>query len=113
VKAMTIDIESAVPVLGNIFGGYSGPVLMQIGVRCVYELSSLPVPVIGVGGILTGNDVIEYMLAGASAVQIGSGVYYRGKEIFSAVSQEIKEWLTQHGYTAIQQIVGLATQLPR
>jgi len=63
-----------------------------------------------VGGILTGNDVIEYMMAGASAVQIGSGIYYRGKDIFDAVSQELKGWLTHHGYANIQQIVGRAKQ---
>ncbi len=108
IKAMAIESETSLPILGNTYGGYSGPVLKPIGIRCVYELSSLPVPIIGVGGILTGKDVIEYMMAGASAVQIGSGIYYKGKEIFDEVSQEIRQWLKEHGYTSIQQIIGMA-----
>ncbi|KAA0001816.1 MAG: dihydroorotate dehydrogenase [Thermoplasmata archaeon] len=108
IKAMAIDIETSLPILGNVYGGYSGPAIKPIGIRCVYELSSLNIPIIGVGGILTGKDVIEYMMAGASAVQIGSGIYYRGKEIFEEVCREMKLWLKEHGYQKIEQIVGKA-----
>lgn len=108
IKAMAIESETSLPILGNIYGGYSGPVLKPIGIRCVYELSSLSVPIIGVGGIFTGKDAIEYMMAGASAIQIGSGIYYKGKEIFDEVSQEIRQWLKEHGYSKIQQIIGMA-----
>ncbi len=108
IKAMAIDIETSMPILGNIYGGYSGPAIKPIGIRCVYELSSLGIPIIGVGGILTGKDVIEYLMAGASAVQIGSGIYYRGKEIFEKICLEIKEWMKEHGYTKLQQIRGIA-----
>lgn len=108
IKAMAIDIETSMPILGNIYGGYSGPAIKPIGIRCVYELSSLGIPIIGVGGILTGKDVIEYLMAGASAVQIGSGIYYRSKEIFEKICLEIKEWMKEHGYTKLQQIRGIA-----
>lgn len=82
VRAMAIDIETAMPILSNKIGGYSGPAIKPIGVRCVYELSrEVDIPIIGVGGITTAEDVIEYMMAGASAVQIGSGIYYRGEGI--------------------------------
>ena len=72
-RAMTIDIETMMPVLSNRVGGLSGTAIKPIGVRCVYEISkNIKVPVIGCGGVSSWKDVIEYMMAGASAVQIGS-----------------------------------------
>lgn len=113
IKAMAIETETSLPLLGNIYGGYSGPAIKPIGLRCVYELSSLPIPIIGVGGILTGTDAVEYLMAGASAVQIGSGVYYRGKNIFEEVPREIAQWLQEHGYTKIEEIIGLASRMSK
>lgn len=76
VKAMKIDIDLKMPVLSNKVGGYSGKAIKPIGVRCVYEIvKNVDIPVIGVGGVTTGEDAIEYIMAGASAVQIGSGIY--------------------------------------
>ena len=87
VKAMKIDIDLKMPVLANKIGGYSGNAIKPIGVRCVYEISqNVNIPVIGVGGITTGDDAIEYIMAGASAVQIGSAVYYRGIDAFKPFS---------------------------
>jgi dihydroorotate dehydrogenase (NAD+) catalytic subunit len=109
VRAMKIDIETSLPVLANIVGGYSGPAIKPVGVRCVYELSKeFDIPVIGVGGITSAEDVIEYMMAGASAVQIGSGIYYRGENIFSDICGELKTWLETHGYESIKDIIGMA-----
>ncbi len=109
VKAMAINIDVAMPVLGNKVGGYSGRGIKPIGIRCVYEIASnFDVPVIGVGGITEARDVIEYMMAGARAVQIGTGVYYKGVEIFKKICIELEKWLDENGYSSIKDVVGLA-----
>ena len=72
IRAMTIDIETGMPVLSNKIGGLSGKSIKHIAIRCVYEISkNLQIPVIGCGGIFTWQDAIEFLLAGASAVPIG------------------------------------------
>jgi len=111
VKAMKIDIETAQPLLANKTGGYSGKAVKPIGIRCVYDIAhAVDIPVIGVGGIVTGQDAIEYLMAGASAVQIGSAVYYRGPEVFTLVCDEMKRWMKNHGYLAIKELIGVACQ---
>jgi dihydroorotate dehydrogenase (NAD+) catalytic subunit len=111
VKAMKIDIETTRPFLANKIGGYSGKAIKPIGVRCVYDIAqAVDIPIIGVGGVTTGEDAIEYFMAGASAVQIGSAVYYRGPEVFKSVCDEIKTWMKNHGYTKITQLIGVAFQ---
>ncbi|MCJ2556033.1 MAG: dihydroorotate dehydrogenase [Candidatus Thermoplasmatota archaeon] len=109
VKAMAICPETGRPVLSNRIGGLSGPAIKPIGVRCVYELyESVDVPIIGVGGILTGKDALEYLMAGAKAVQIGSAAYYRGIEVFGRVVEEIGEFLDEYGYESVGDVVGIA-----
>jgi len=109
VKAMKIDINLKKPVLSNKIGGYSGKAVKPIGVRCVYEISkNIDLPVIGVGGITTGEDAIEYFMAGAHAVQIGSAVYYRGIDVFEKVNTEIKNWMKNNGYKKLSELIGVA-----
>jgi dihydroorotate dehydrogenase (NAD+) catalytic subunit len=109
VKAMKIDIELNTPVLSNKVGGYSGSAIKPIGVRCVYDIAkNVNIPIIGVGGINTGEDALEYIMAGASAVQIGSGIYYKGIDIFKKVCKEIERWMKKHGYKKISEIIGVA-----
>jgi len=109
VKAMKIDLEFKMPVLSNKIGGYSGKAIKPIGVRCVYEISkNVNIPVIGVGGIITGEDALEYIMAGASAVQIGSGIYYRGIDIFKKVYNEMESWMKNHGYNNLSELIGVA-----
>jgi len=111
VKAMKIDLELKMPVLSNKVGGYSGKAIKPIGVRCVYEVAQhVDIPIIGVGGISTGNDVIEYMMAGASAVQIGSGIYYRGIDIFKTVCDELEQWMNDNGHKDASRLIGVAHQ---
>jgi dihydroorotate dehydrogenase (NAD+) catalytic subunit len=111
VKGMKIDLEIAQPILANKTGGYSGKAIKPIGVRCVYDIAqNVKIPVIGVGGITTGDDAIEYFMAGASAVQIGSAVYYRGPDVFKSVCNEISVWMDNHGYKKITELVGAAFQ---
>jgi len=109
VKAMKINIDVGKPVLSNKIGGYSGRAIKPIGVRCVYEIAEhVDIPIIGVGGILSGEDAIEYMMAGASAIQIGAGVYYRELDIFKKIKKEIEQWMDKHSYKKISDIVGVA-----
>jgi len=109
VKAMAIDIETQRPILSNKHGGYSGKAIKPIGIRCVYDAyEATDLPIIGVGGITTGLDALEYIQAGASAIQIGSAVYYRGVEVFSHICKEINEWLQNHHQHSLKNLVGVA-----
>ncbi|MDH7517347.1 MAG: dihydroorotate dehydrogenase [Candidatus Thermoplasmatota archaeon] len=109
VKAMKINLELKKPVLANKIGGYSGKAIKPIGVRCVYEIAeTVDIPVIGVGGITTGEDALEYIMAGASAVQIGTGIYYRDLDVFRKICGEIEGWMKKHGVKRLSDLVGVA-----
>ncbi|HDJ89520.1 MAG TPA: dihydroorotate dehydrogenase [Thermoprotei archaeon] len=109
IKAMAIDIYTRRPVLSNKFGGLSGPAIHPIAVRIVYELYEiLNIPIIGVGGVEDWRDAIEFFLAGACAVQIGSSISIYGLKIFEDILKGIKEYLSEYSYRDIKDIVGLA-----
>lgn len=109
VRAMKIDFQSMVPVLSNRIGGLSGKAIKPIGIRCVYEISKrLNVPVIGCGGIFSWEDVIEYLLAGASAVQFGSVLATRNHGLFRKINNELKNYLNKKGLKNIAEVKGLA-----
>jgi dihydroorotate dehydrogenase (NAD+) catalytic subunit len=104
VKAMRISVPLGRPILGNRFGGLSGRAVFPIAVRCVYELyEACEVPVIGCGGISTAEDVVEMMMAGASAVEIGSAVL-EDPAIFARIAKE----LYTKGGKSPKEIVGCA-----
>jgi dihydroorotate dehydrogenase (NAD+) catalytic subunit len=106
---MVIDIRTRQPILDFKVGGVSGPALRPIAVRCVYDIyKSVKIPIIGVGGVQTGRDAIEMMMAGASAVGIGTGVYYRGPEVFRLVCQEMEAFMKDEGIKSIGEIIGAA-----
>jgi dihydroorotate dehydrogenase (NAD+) catalytic subunit len=106
---MIIDVKTAKPVLGGIVGGVSGPALRPIAVRCVYDIyKSVSIPIIGTGGVMTGNDAAEMILAGASAVGIGSAVYYRGVDVFRKVCEELDALMKECGYRNIESMRGKA-----
>jgi len=106
---MIINIDSRRPVLDFGMGGLSGPGIRPIAVRCVYEIyKNVSIPIIGIGGITTGRDAIEMMMAGASAVGIGSAVYYRGADVFGKICDEMTEWLVGKGISSVKEIVGTA-----
>jgi dihydroorotate dehydrogenase (NAD+) catalytic subunit len=108
-KAIAINTEIGTPILSSCIGGYSGPALKPIGVRCVYEITQkVDIPVIGVGGILCARDVVEYLMAGARAVQIGSGIYYQGLEIFNIICKDLKKFCIQHNYKKISDFIGIS-----
>lgn len=106
---MAINIEMRAPVLSNRVGGLTGPALKPLAVKYIYDIrKALPkMPIIGIGGVLTGRDAIEMMMAGASLVGIGTGVYYRGDGIFKQVCGEMKEWCVKNGVKRIEEVVGV------
>lgn len=108
VKGMAIDINSGYPILGNRFGGLSGRAVKPVAVKCVYDLyTALDIPVIGVGGVYTWQDTIEMMMAGASAVQVGSAVH-KGLEVFSSIALGIEKFVSEKGYRDVTDIIGIA-----
>jgi dihydroorotate dehydrogenase (NAD+) catalytic subunit len=109
VRAMAIDLETTRPLLANKVGGLSGPAIKPIAVRCVYEIyQEVDVPVIGCGGISTWRDAVEFMLAGASAVQIGTAVAFKGLEVFRSVTEGMEVYLKEKAFKSVKEIVGLA-----
>jgi dihydroorotate dehydrogenase (NAD+) catalytic subunit len=109
VKAMAIEPELTMPILSNRVGGLSGKAIKPIGLRCVYEIhEEVGLPIVGVGGVETGRDAVEYIMAGASAVEIGSAVRSRGPEVFKSVCHEITEFMTRNGFSNIEEMIGIA-----
>ncbi|WP_300608921.1 dihydroorotate dehydrogenase [Methanohalophilus sp.] len=107
VRGMAIDIYSGYPVLGNRFGGLSGDAIRPIAVKCVYDLyAALDVPIIGVGGISKWEDAIEMIMAGASAVEVGSAVY-ESINVLGDIARGIDTFLEDAGYSSVEEIVGL------
>ncbi len=106
---MIINIEARTPVLSFKIGGVSGNALRPIATRCVYDIyESVNIPIIGVGGISTGRHAIEMIMAGATAIGIGTGIYNRGIDIFRKVSEEIEAWMTENNLSNIAEIKGAA-----
>jgi dihydroorotate dehydrogenase (NAD+) catalytic subunit len=106
---MLIDTESGLPILANRSGGISGPALKPIALRCVYEAAeAVTVPIIGTGGVQNGTDAVEMLMAGASAVGIGSAVALRGEGTFALILSELSEWLSAHKYGGVGDVRGRA-----
>ncbi len=106
---MIINIEARRPILSFQVGGVTGDALRPIAIRCVYDLyKAVKIPIIGVGGISTGRHAIEMLMAGASAVGIGTAVYYRGIGVFKKVCEEMSLWMQENGFDTIHEIVGAA-----
>ncbi len=109
VRAMAIEIETTRPLLANKIGGLSGRAIKPIAVRCVYEICrDVDVPVIGCGGITNWRDAVEFMLAGASVVQIGTAITFEGLGIFKSVARGINTYVRKKGFGSVKEIVGLA-----
>jgi len=109
IPAIWIDVDVMKPVIGNVYGGLSGPAIRPIALRIVYELyEKLNVPIIGVGGVVDWKAAIQYFLAGASAVEIGSGIAYKDLAIFDEVNSGIREYLKRKNFKNLNEIIGLA-----
>ena len=108
-RAMVIDIDTGYPVLANKVGGLSGPAIKPVAVRNVYDISqAVRIPVIGCGGITDWRDAVEFLLAGASAIQIGTAVAYRGLKIFGDVTSGVSKYLAEKNFKEVEEIVGLS-----
>jgi dihydroorotate dehydrogenase (NAD+) catalytic subunit len=104
--AMSIDIQTRKPRIANVTAGLSGPAIKPIAVRMVYEASkSVQIPVIGMGGISTAADVIEFMLAGATAVQVGTANYWDPRATEKIIN-ELGRWCAQHEVAHIAELTG-------
>ena len=109
VRAIAIDVETQRPILSNKFGGLSGTPIKPIALRCVYEISSkYNIPIIGCGGISTWEDAVEFFLAGASAIQIGSAVGDNWMNIFDDINNGILRYMERKEISKIEEMVGLA-----
>ncbi len=109
VKAMAIAPELRMPILANRYGGLSGPAIRPIGVRAVYDIyEKVDIPVIGVGGVDSGLAALEYVMAGASAVQIGTALASQGLGVFERVTKEMNSVLEDVGFKSVAEAVGVA-----
>lgn len=103
---MSIDIEKQRPVLANNMGGLSGPAVKPVAVRMVYQVAkTVKIPVLGLGGIVNGKDVIEFMLAGATAISIGTGNFIEPEISIKAV-EGVEEYMRRHNIEDINSIIG-------
>lgn len=106
--AMAIDVKNRRPALGWTFGGLSGPALKPIGLRLVYQTAAaVDVPLIGCGGIMSGLDAMEYIMAGASAVQVGTATFVNPRATLD-VMEGIERYMGEEGVTDIHQLIGAA-----
>ncbi|MFZ5907848.1 MAG: dihydroorotate dehydrogenase [Nitrospirota bacterium] len=106
IPGMAIDIETQRPKLANVTGGLSGPAIKPIALRMVWEASrSVAIPVIGIGGIVQAGDAIEFMLAGASAIQVGTGNFINPRAT-EEIAQEIVTYLEKKGINGVKGLIG-------
>jgi len=104
--AMAIDVETCRPKLANVFGGLSGPAIKPIALRMVYQVASrVKVPVIGVGGISSGADALEFLLAGARAVEVGTANFV-DPDASIRIIREIGEFCELHGIRRVEKLIG-------
>jgi len=106
IMGMVIDIEKRKPVLSIATGGMSGPAVKPVAVRCVWQVAkAVHIPIVGLGGIMTAEDAIEFFLAGASAIEIGTANFI-DPTITVKVANGINDWLDRHGCKSVNEIVG-------
>ena len=102
---MRIDLKTGKPVLANTTGGLSGPAVKPVGIRCVYQCAKqVNIPIIGVGGITSSEDVLEYLLAGASAVEVGA-MNFKDPYICKKIIEDLPQTLKKYGYTSVQDVI--------
>jgi len=104
---MVIDVETGVPVLANKFGGMSGRFIKPIALKCVYDIGkAVKIPIIGIGGVYSGQDAAEMIMAGASAVGIGTAVKDQYLDVFKKVCDELENILDRKKLKSMKELVG-------
>lgn len=110
-KGMAVDVDFRKPVLTNVTGGLSGPALKPVALRCVWDVvGAVDIPVIGCGGVSTWRDAVEYILCGASAVEVGTAMMDRGFDVFKEINEGIAGYLESNGFKDVMEVVGLARE---
>ena len=105
-QGMAIDWKKRKPILGNILGGLSGPAIKPLALRCVYQVAkAVDIPIIGVGGIANLNDVLEFLVAGASAIQIGTANFY-DPGVSARLVDELDAALDAEGCATVNDLIG-------
>ncbi|WP_136512980.1 dihydroorotate dehydrogenase [Geomonas edaphica] len=103
---MAIDLERRRPVLANVTGGLSGPAIKPVALRMVWQVAkAVSLPIIGIGGIMTGRDALEFMLAGATAVQVGTASFL-DPSAAQRIAREMEEYLVEHDIASVRSLVG-------
>ncbi|RAP48089.1 MAG: dihydroorotate dehydrogenase B catalytic subunit [Methanosphaera sp. rholeuAM74] len=106
---LRIDYKTAKPILNNIFGGISGPMIKPIALKCVYKTyQTVDIPIFGVGGIKDYKDALEFLYAGASILQVGTSIMYTGPEIFKTITDDLTKFMEENSYKNLEEIIGLA-----
>jgi dihydroorotate dehydrogenase (NAD+) catalytic subunit len=109
VRALSINLELRRPTLSHGLGGLSGPAIKPVGLACVWQIfEKVRIPVIGVGGIMNGRDALEYVMAGASAVQLGTAVAFEGVGVFGRLPLELDRLLEEMKIPRLTDAIGLA-----
>ncbi len=106
VPGMAIDIEMRKPVLGNVTGGLTGPAVKPLALKMVWDVCRVvKIPVVGMGGIMSASDAIEFMLAGAKAIAVGTAIF-SNPDVPAEIVEGIEDYLVQNGFASVSQIVG-------
>jgi dihydroorotate dehydrogenase (NAD+) catalytic subunit len=112
IRAMAIDVWGRRPALGSIFGGLSGPAIKPVALRMVYQVAgAVEVPVIGCGGIMNGLDAVEFLMAGASAVQVGTATFANPRAPLD-VLEGLEEFMHEQRIEDVRDFVGAARVQP-
>jgi dihydroorotate dehydrogenase (NAD+) catalytic subunit len=111
IRAVAIDVDTQKAVLSNVRGGLSGPAIKPIALRCVYDVfEAVKVPIFGCGGVTDWRDAVEFLLAGASAVQVGTALALKETAVFQTINRGVASYLKRKGYGSVKEIVGLCHQ---
>ena len=106
---MIIDINKRKPVLGAKKGGVSGPGILPIAVRCIFEIyEAVKIPIIGMGGVSKWQDVVEMMMAGATLVGVGTATYTKGMKVYDELKQGLSGYMDKNGVKELKELVGVA-----
>ncbi len=109
VSGMAIDVRARMPILHNKQGGISGPALFPIALNCVYQIyQAVKIPIIGTGGITTGENALAMIMAGATLLGVGSAVYYRGETAFQQIADEMEQIMKEEKIKSLESIRGAA-----
>ena len=110
-RAIAIDVHLRRPVLSHGLGGLSGPAIKPVGLACVWQIfEKVKIPVIGVGGIASAQDALEYVMAGARALEVGTQVTFDGVQVFGRLAQDLSRLLDELGFSRVEDAVGVAHQ---